>query len=194
MKLKHLLALAAVAVGSSALAQTDVTSQLENADFEGGYTAKEVIGEKKDRAIFEPEGWTVERTNGETNDITCLKSSDPSWQTKFTPANQNGGSQTFWIRYRWGNSEVITLSQKVTLPAGKYWVSADGIKNSSKGTSVLEANGISVSFTENSWKTKTVEFEIYEETEVNIVLRATQKEQAESIFGWDNHYCPIKVG
>lgn len=51
---------------------------------------------------------------------------------------------------------------------------------------MLEANGISVSFTENSWKTKTVEFEIYEETEVTIVLKATQKEQAESIFGWDN--------
>lgn len=187
MKLKHLLALAAVAVGSSALAQTDVTSTyLANADFEDPYEVMANSGVSNDRAIYQPNGWTVTRTNGEANDITCLKSSDPSWQAKFTPANQNGGSQTFWIRYRWGNSEIISLSQKVTLPAGKYWVSADGIKNSSKGTSVLEANGKSVSFTENSWKTKTVEFEIYEETEVTIVLKATQKEQAESIFGWDN--------
>lgn len=94
MKLKHLLALAAVAVGSSAWAQTDVTSKLKNADFEDTYEEMANSGVSSDRAIYQPNGWTVTRTNGEANDITCLKSSDPSWQAKFTPANQNGGSQT----------------------------------------------------------------------------------------------------
>lgn len=81
MKLKHLFALAAMAACGTTWAQTDVTSEyLTNADFEGNYSALEGTGVTKDRAIYQPEGWTI--TNIGTfneNDMTVLKSGDPSY-------------------------------------------------------------------------------------------------------------------
>ena len=129
-KLKLLLATCALLLSTGQTwAQTDVTSTyLTNADFEGEYSS--YAQPKSDRDIYQPTGWTVEYKDGDTNDLTSLNSSTTQWNNfSSRPKPTDGGNNTYWIRYRWGNKSKLTLSQKVTLPAGAYTLSADAFFN-----------------------------------------------------------------
>lgn len=174
--------------GSSTWAQTDVTSTyLTNADFEGEYSV--YSNPSSDRAIYQPEGWTISYSNGEKNDLTSLNSSCTQWNqfsNKSQPAN--GGNNTYWIRFRWGSSSRLTLTQDVTLPAGKYNLTADAFFNGNGGGSAtISAAGQSVNVSGNSeWTNYGLEFTLANETTVTIAFGLTETSQAEVIAGFDN--------
>ncbi len=174
--------------GSSTWAQTDVTSTyLTNADFEGEYSV--YSNPSSDRAIYQPEGWTISYSNGEKNDLTSLNSSCTQWNqfsNKSQPAN--GGNNTYWIRFRWGSTSRLTLSQDVTLPAGKYNLTADAFFNGNGGGSAtISAAGQSLNVSGNSeWTNYGLEFTLANETTVTIAFGLNETSQAEVIAGFDN--------
>lgn len=174
--------------GSSTWAQTDVTSTyLTNADFEGEYSV--YSNPSSDRAIYQPKGWTISYSGGESNDLTSLNSSCTQWNQflgKAQPAN--GGNNTYWIRFRWGSSSRLSLKQDVTLPAGKYNLTADAFFNGNGGGSAtISAAGQSKSVSGNSaWANYEVEFTLANETTVTIAFGLTETSQAEVIAGFDN--------
>ena len=144
MKLKQLFAAALLMCCGGAWAQTDVTNTyLTNADFEGEYSVYSYPRNDGNdaRAIYQPEGWTITYTNGESNDITALNGDCLQWNNfSNRPQPDNGGGKTYWIRFRWGNSEILQLTQSVTLPAGQYTVSADAFFNrANNGTATIFA-------------------------------------------------------
>ena len=174
--------------GSSTWAQTDVTSTyLTNADFEGEYSV--YSNPSSDRAIYQPEGWTISYSNGEKNDLTSLNSSCTQWNqfsNKSQPAN--GGNNTYWIRFRWGSTSRLTFSQDVTLPAGKYNLTADAFFNGNGGGSAtISAAGQSLNVSGNSeWTNYGLEFTLANETTVTIAFGLNETSQAEVIAGFDN--------
>lgn len=188
-KLKLLLATCALLLGTGQTwAQTDVTSTyITNADFEGEYSS--YAQPKSDRDIYQPTGWTVEYKDGDTNDLTSLNSSTTQWNNfSSRPKPTDGGNNTYWIRYRWGDKSKLTLSQKVTLPAGAYTLSADAFFNgASKASAKISAAGQNQSITGNStWANYKINFTLDSETEVTISFNLTQGEQREVIAGFDN--------
>lgn len=170
----------------------NVTSTyLTNADFEGEYS---VFCNPRDdgadaRAIYQPEGWTISYTDGNSNDLTALNSSCLQWNNFSSRTKpENGGSNTYWIRYCWGNAESLTLSQTVTLPAGTYKLSADAFFNgASGGSATISAAGKNVSVAGNStWSNYEVDFILFSETSVTFAFNLTQGSMVENIAGFDN--------
>ena len=164
------------------------TPALTNGDFEGEYTV--FASPKSDRDILQPAGWTVTYQNGDENDMTALNSSDKAW-SNFENKPQLGetsDNNTYWVRFRWGNSETLTLSQQVILPAGNYKLSADAFFNGANGASAtISAAGQSVNVAGNStWTNHKVIFTVTEEGPVTISLNVTQTQQVENIAAFDN--------
>ena len=169
-------------------AQTDVTSTyLTNADFEGTYSV--YSNPSSDRAIYQPNGWTVTYTNGDGNDLTSLNSSCTQWNN-FESLHQptNGGNNVYWIRFRWGTSESITLSQTVSLPAGTYRFSADAFRAETTGNATLSAAGESISIdSRNTWANYAIVFTLTQTTSVTLAYNFTQGGSAvQSRAGVDN--------
>ena len=190
-KLKLLFTTAALllAGGISVSAQIDVTSTyLTNADFEGTYTS--YAQPKSDRDIYQPEGWAISYTNGNENDLTSLNSSTTSWSSfsgKSQPAN--GGSNTYWMRYRWGSSENITLSQETSanLPAGTYAVTVDAYSDDNTGTATISAAGVSQSIRSNgAWTNYTVVFTLASAQKVTVSLSYTNTAADDYVAAFDN--------
>ena len=165
----------------------DPATTIANADFEGEYTV--YSNPSADRAIYQPAGWTLTYENGEGNDMTALNSECLAWNSfSGKPQPTNGGNNTYWIRFRWGSNESLTLSQIVKLPAGDYKLSADAFFNGAKGGSAtISAAGQSTAITGNSvWANHSVTFSLAEETEVTIAFNLTQTSQVENIAAFDN--------
>lgn len=181
-------------------AQTDVTSTyITNADFEGTYS--EFTKPKDDRAIYQPQGWTVTRTGSDTNDMTILKSSDlqSSSFSAFTIKDATSrGEQTYWTRLRWSNNTGLKLSQTATLNPGSYKLTASVINyNNNKGNNKAEifagSNKVAASNSNTKgdgagWKTLTVSFtlETATETEIGFQLTHATESDGEQIVGVDN--------
>ena len=201
MKLKSLMALAiALLCSAGAWAQTDVTSTyITNADFEGTYSV--FVKPKSDRAIYQPDGWTVTRTGSDTNDMTILKSSDLA-SNNFTAFTVNDatsrGEQTYWTRLRWANNTGLKLSQTKTLQAGNYKLTASVINyNQNTGNNKTEifagSNKVAASSSNTKgdgagWKTLTVNFTLETATEMEIGFQITHATETngEQIVGVDN--------
>ena len=170
------------------MAQTDVTSTyLTNPDFEGEYSSNSQPS--KDRDIYQPSGWTLSYTNSEANDMTSLNSTTTQWNNfSGKPQPANGGSNTYWIRFRWGDSENLELSQTVTLPAGKYTLSVDAFLNgSTKGVATISAAGKTTNVTNNTtWGKYEVSFSLIKSTEVKIACSLKQNKQEETVAAFDN--------
>ena len=161
---------------------------LANGDFEGEYTV--YSNPSGDRAIYQPEGWTVSYNNGDSNDMTALNSECLSWNNfeNKPQLSETGGNNSYWVRFRWGNSETLTLSQEVTLAAGTYKLSADAFFNGANGAAAtISAAGQSAAITGNStWANHKVVFNVAEEGTVTIALNVTQTQQVENIAAFDN--------
>lgn len=174
-----------------AVAQTDVTSTyLTNANLEDSYTVHTYPREDGDnkRAIYKPEGWAISYSNGESNDLSALNSDCYGW-SNFSNRQQpvNGGNKVYWIRFRWGSSATIKLSQTVSMPAGTYRLSADAFWISSSSTATLSAGGQSVTIdSRNAWANYGVVFTLSATTDVEIAYTFKQTAQAECIAGVDN--------
>lgn len=85
--------------------------------------------------------------------MTSLNSDCTQWDT-FKGLQQpiNGGKNVYWVRFRWGENESLTLSQTKSMPAGIYRVSADAFVNGSTGTATISAAGKTITVdTRNAW-------------------------------------------
>ena len=166
----------------------DVTNTyLTNADFEGDYSV--YSNPSADRAIYQPSGWTVSYTSGDPNDMTSLNSNCSSWNNFSGKAQlADGGANTYWIRMRWGTGAILRLSQEVTLPIGKYTISAAYYKNGTGGDGFIfvgstekNANG-----NEDVWKTLSIDFESDGFTATTIGCYAKHTNAYEKFLAFDN--------
>jgi len=169
------------------VAQTDVTSQyLVNADFEGDATIAQTTSGNGN--IYQPTGWTVTYTNGDQWDSTVLNDSDGKW-SNFSGRHQlsDGGSNTYWVRFRWGNSTSITLKQTTSsLPAGNYRLSADVYWNGSNSTAYMSFAGQTLNMNRNTWARYAIVFTLTEAATQELTFSLTQKAAVESFIGIDN--------
>ncbi|UKK50634.1 choice-of-anchor J domain-containing protein [Prevotella sp. E13-17] len=165
----------------------DPSKQLVNGDFEGEYSV--YATPKNDRAIYQPAGWNVAYENGESNDMTALNANCQAWNNfQNRPQPENGGANTYWTRFRWGNSENLTLSQTVKLLPGDYRLMADAFFNGAGGASAtISAAGVSKNVAGNStWSNYAVDFTLTEKSDVTISLNIKQTAANENVVGFDN--------
>ena len=215
-KLNKLFAILFAVLGVSTLSAqttTDVTDlYLTNGDFEGNYST---FWSGDERAIFQPDGWTVVRTNGNDNDLSILCSTDVA-SGSFSGLTINDvttrGNQTYWTRLRWGgwvwqqnaaplnNPTDIQLQQNITLKNGVYRLSADifnyaGCNEQNKHTYLKAVNDnyslvveptIYNAKSDANWENKSLVITSSGDTEYTIILQSLQNWQNEHITGFDN--------
>ena len=189
-KLKLLLASVALLFGGgiSVWAQTDVTSTyLTNADFEGDYSSYKKPS--NDRDIYKPNGWNISYTNGEGNDLTSLYSETTQWGNFSSKPQPVSGTKAYWMRFRWGSSENITLSQETSanLPAGTYCVSADAYSDDNTGTVTISVAGVSQTVRSNgAWTNYKVVFTLASAEKVTVSLSYTNTAADNQVAAFDN--------
>ncbi|MBR6202644.1 MAG: BNR-4 repeat-containing protein [Bacteroidaceae bacterium] len=175
--------------------QKELPTALVNGDFESTYTKQTGNGVMSDRAIYVPEGWTVDRANGNENDLTALKSGDLYFSNFFAsfPAPSAESKQTYWIRQNWG-TPTLTLSQEVRLPEGKYTLTMDLWKSGQGGdatVSVITEGGTTVKAptldNKEAWQPVSLTFESDGDASTTIQLAAIHTSAgSEKIIGFDN--------
>ena len=175
--------------------QEVLPTTLLNGDFEGTYSVLAGTGVTSDRAIYLPEGWNIDRTNGDVNDITALKTGDLQFSSFFASLAkpEAGGTQTYWIRQKWGAS-TITLWQKVLLPEGKYTLTCNLWKSGLGGdakVNIVTEGGTTVSSptldNKTEWQTLSLDFQSNGTAATTIQLSAIHNSDgSEKIIGWDN--------
>lgn len=175
--------------------QKELPTALQNGDFEGTYAPQAGSGVSNDRAIYVPEGWTVDRANGDANDLTALKAGDLYFSNFFSTLAkpESNGAQTYWIRQNWG-TPTLTLSQELRLPAGKYTLTCDLWKSGLGGdafVNIQTEGGAAVKSVsldnKTEWQALSLDFESDGEASTTIQLVATHTSAgSEKIIGWDN--------
>ena len=182
--------------------EKELPTALQNGDFEASYSAQEGSGVKSDRAIYVPEGWTVDRANGDSNDITALKDGDLFFDRFFASLAkpESNGSQTYWIRHNWG-TPTLTLSQELRLPEGEYTLTCDLWKSGLGGdafVSVATEGGTSITSpslaNKTEWQQVSMEFQSDGKASTTIRLTAMHNSDgSEKIIGFDNVVLTRKV-
>ena len=166
----------------------DVTNTyLTNADFEGEYTV--YSNPKSDRAIYQPNGWTVSYTSGDSNDMTALNSSCLQWNSFSSKAQlATGGNNTYWVRLRWGTGAILELSQNVILPEGSYKLTAAYYKNGTGGDGYILVNSTekNASANEDVWKSLSIEFTSDGVASTKIGCKAKHTAEYEKFLAFDN--------
>ncbi len=175
--------------------QKELPSQLINGDFEQSYSVQAGSGVSSDRAIYVPEGWTVERANPNNNDITALKSGDLYFDRFFGSLAKpsENGNQTYWVRQNWG-TPTLSLSQQLRLPQGRYILKASLWKSGLGGdakVSVETENGSTMSSpsldNKSEWQQVELPFESDGKAATTIRLQAIHtSDGSEKIIGFDN--------
>lgn len=183
--LSTLLAAALLAFGGGDVqAQTDVTSQyIKNADFEGTYENTNNSNVSSNRAIYQPEGWTVEYTKGNSNDLTALTLSDLQASTVFisskkeviTIPSTGYGEKTYRVRLFPTGKGNVKLSQTVNLPAGIYTFSASiaGIYSAKIKVFAGDKSGNEDTKKAGTFSESTVTFYVNKESDVNVGVNVT---------------------
>ena len=164
-------------------------ASLANPDFEGSYSPMQGSGVSSDRAIYVPEGWTAEYTTRNENDLSALKSGDFYYGQFFAakPQNPEGNLQTYWVRQRWGTSN-IAFYQEIRPEQGTYTLNVDvfASDNSSKSHVFVGRAQKSV-LTANTWQTLAFDFDADGEEVVRIGFRTIhENNDAERICAFDN--------
>ncbi len=177
------------------ISNPNLPTALVNGDFEGAYSVQQGSGVTSDRAIHVPEGWTVERTGGNENDLTALKSGDPYFDRFFgSLAKPSADSQqTYWIRQNWG-TPTLTLSQELRLPEGKYTLECDLWKSGLGGDAFVAAiteDGPTIQSpsleNKTEWQHISLDFESDGSASTTIRLTAMHNNNGtEKIIGFDN--------
>lgn len=177
MKRKFLAFIVLSALVLTASAQTDITSQyLKNPSFEednvnslpkdntrGAYTAASVVG------------WTLSGSYGVSDIMT--ESATATDNNFGVPGKPSDGTQMYYLRHAWADA-TPSLTQKVTLKAGKYRLSVDNkcITQSSQSASIVAGSEETALTFQSSmpqtWATTSVDFTLSAETTVTIGLKA----------------------
>ena len=185
-----LVTIAALWCSLTVSAQTDVTAEyIANPSFEGGsYDCDNGTGNGN---LFSPEGWTVTYTNA-----------DWGWKN-FQPVSDGKGQDGNQYFEFWGNIyHSLDLSQEVRLPAGTYVLTAamrteradqvtnqhiyakvgDNIyKSATLGTPIGSAwNAV------DAWQTLTVEFTLFQTSDVTIGASSSGEAGSKGWFQIDN--------
>lgn len=189
-------------VDQTIITSPNLPSELINGDFEANYSAQEDSGVKSDRAIYVPEGWTVERTAPNEYDLTALKLGDPFFDQFFNnlPKPSNDSKQTYWIRQNWG-TPTLTLSQELRLPEGEYTLTCDLWKSGLGGdafVSVATEGGTTITSpslaNKTEWQQVSMEFQSDGKASTTIRLTAMHNSDgSEKIIGFDNVVLTRKV-
>ena len=179
---------------------------LINGDFEGSYSVQAGSGVTDDRAIYVPEGWTVDRANPNENDLTALKSGDLYFDRFFGSLAKpsSDSKQTYWIRQNWG-TPTLTLSQEIRLSEGKYTLTMNLWKSGLGGDAIVsittEGGATVKSHTlenKTEWQKLTLDFESDGQASTIIQLAAIHTSTgSEKIIGFDNIVIekqPISIG
>ena len=175
--------------------EKDYPTALANGDFEGTYSVMQGSGVSSDRAIYIPEGWTVDYANANNNDLTALQSGDLYFANFFAsrPKPAGGGNHTYWVRQNWGTS-TITFSQEMRLPEGDYHLTADVWKSGLGGNGIVFVKTGSGAPTEltpsenkEAWQQVSHTFKSDGQAITTIGFSATHSSNgSEKILGFDN--------
>lgn len=104
----------------------DCSDKIRNRDFEGLYAVKSGTGVTSDRALYEPESWTLDYSNGNEYDITVLNSSCLQGSLfSAIPTTSGGGKNAYLVRHNWGASAICLRQDVAVLPAGYYRLGAE---------------------------------------------------------------------
>ena len=185
------------------ISNPNLPTALQNGDFEGAYSVQEGSGVSSDRAIYVPEGWTVERTGGNENDLTALKAGDLYFSQFFGSLAKpsNDSQQTYWIRQNWG-TPTLTLSQEMRLPEGQYTLDADLWKSGLGGDATISVQTedgptVSTPSLENKTQWQHVQLEFGSDGQASTTIRLTAMHNSsgsEKIIGFDNVVITRKEG
>jgi hypothetical protein len=175
--------------------EKDLPTALQNGDFEGSYSVMQGSGVASDRAIYQPEGWTVDYATPNENDLTALKAGDYYFSNFFAsrPAPSANSKQTYWVRQNWGTS-TITLKQELRLPEGQYELAADVWKSGMGGDAIITVipegkAAIVAPSLENkeAWQQASLMFESDGSASTTVMLQAMHNSNgSEKIIGFDN--------
>ena len=170
-------------------------TSVQNGNFEGSYSAMQGSGVSSDRAIYLPEGWSIDYADRNVNDLTALKAGDLYFSNFFAsrPFPTADSQQTYWVRQNWGTS-TITLKQELRLQAGNWEMEADVWKSGLGGdaiVSIQSEDGSTVtapSLTNmEQWQSVKLQFTSNGEASTTIRLSAMHNDNgSEKIIGFDN--------
>ena len=93
------------------------------------------------------------------------------------------------MRFRWGDSENITLSQETSanLPAGTYAVSVDAYSDDKTGTATISVAGVSQTVrTNGAWANYKVVFTLASAQKVTVALSYTNTAADDQVAAFDN--------
>ena len=180
----------------------ELPTVLVNPDFEAPYSVMQGSGVSADRAIYVPQGWTVDYSTPNNNDLTALKAGDLYYNNFFAsrPKPSNDSQQTYWIRQNWGTS-TITLKQEVRLPAGEYTLTADVWKSGLGGDAVVAVQteghaAVNAPSLQNKveWQQTSIDLQSDGQASTTILLSAVHTSNgSEKIIGFDNLKLSRKV-
>ncbi|MCM1107606.1 MAG: BNR-4 repeat-containing protein [Clostridium sp.] len=103
----------------------DCTAALVNPDFERTFSVLPASGVTDDRAIYVPEGWTVDYTGRDRNDLTALNASCLYYDLFASVAKPvELGTASYLVRQKWGNSSIGLRQECDTLQAAYYALQA----------------------------------------------------------------------
>ena len=152
-------------------------------------------GVTSDRAIYVPQGWAIEYTSRNENDLSALKDGDYYFDRFFAsrPKPATDSKQTYWVRQNWGTS-TIALTQELLLPEGEYSLTAQVWKSGLGGDAYLQAvtqndATISAPTVENkeAWQQMTLNFQSDGIASTTIRLVAMHNNNgSEKIIGFDS--------
>lgn len=121
----------------------DITSKLQNPDFEGTFKVQSGTNVDKDRALYLPESWVLTYEKGNQYDLsivdgTCLYAN----LFEGLPALEDGGSHTYRIRQRWGSSTISLCQVVKDLPAAYYTFAGMLLRQGEGVASVFATNSL----------------------------------------------------
>ncbi len=172
----------------------DCTAYIQNPGFEASYSVLAGSGVTSDRAIYVPEGWKVNYTNRNENDMSILNSSC-LYASLFAsvPLTASNEKNAYLVRHKWGTSSIALTQTNDTLPAGYYRLSADMWQSGSGGSGSVWAtsDGETVSGTAptgaSDWQTGHVVFSYKGSGEVVLGVTALHTANGSEMFvGFDN--------
>lgn len=194
LTLEEIAALQGIHIDNPAL-NVDRTDCLANPGFEASFTVMPNSGVDSDRALYVPEGWTIDYTGRDKNDMsvlnfTCL------YYNLFTsiPCGEELGSNSYLVRQKWGTSSISLNQQNDTLPAGYYSLEASLWQSGLGGQAtvwVKEGNGDALTATAPSatgtWEQAAVMFtsDGFQQTTFGCTARHTS-DGSEKFLGFDN--------
>ncbi|MBO7069104.1 MAG: glycoside hydrolase family 88 protein [Bacteroidaceae bacterium] len=175
--------------------RSQLPTSLQNGDFEGSYKVMENSGVTSDRAIYVPEGWSINYTSRDENDLSALQAGDLYFNQffgSFTKPSSHG-DRTYWVRQKWGTS-TITLSQEMILPEGSYTLTMDLWKSGLGGDAIISVStedGATVTApsmeNKEAWQEVSLDFKSDGNAITTVSLSAYHNNNgSEKFIGWDN--------